>query len=255
MVFQIANKKRNDGSLGRKFMDVSDLLQENNQRVSFIRPLILLSLIGGMILASRYFQLQQYLDIEHLRQFVASYGLWGPIIYLVIWTFGPALFIPATPILIVGGMVFGPFWGEVYVLFGATAGGIVAFLAARYLARDWVTSKLAGTKLMALDEKVARQGWKIVALSRLMPIFPYVLVNYAFGLTRVSLLSFVLATFFGMFPLTMIYVYFSANLLDLLQGRLSWQVIIGVVLVALAAIAPLVFKRFKVKPEEEVIEL
>jgi uncharacterized membrane protein YdjX (TVP38/TMEM64 family) len=233
-------------------MKVADLIPENNQRVSFIRPLILLFIIGGMILASHYFQLQRYLEQEYFRQFIASYGIWGPIVYLAIWTLGPALFIPATPILVVGGLVFGVFWGEVLVLFGATAGGLVAFLAARYLARDWVTGKLAGTKLIALDEMVTEQGWKIVAFSRLMPIFPYVLVNYAFGLTSVSLLSFVLATFFGMFPLTLAYVYFSANLFDLLQGRFSWQVILGALLVLLIAIAPLVYKRFKMNPGAKV---
>jgi uncharacterized membrane protein YdjX (TVP38/TMEM64 family) len=235
-------------------MSITDF-QQNNQQSSFIKPLILLFVIGGLILVLRYFQLEQYLEKERLRQFVASYGLWGPIVYLLIWTIGPALFIPATPILVIGGMVFGPLWGEIYVLFGATSGGILAFLAARYLARDWVTSKIAGTRFMALNEMVARQGWKIVAFSRLMPIFPYVLVNYAFGLTKVSFLSFVLATFLGMFPLTMAYVYFSANLFDLLQGRLSWQVMLGGFLMILAAIAPIVYKKFRSKRQAEGIEL
>jgi uncharacterized membrane protein YdjX (TVP38/TMEM64 family) len=233
-------------------MKVTDLVQGNNQRASFVRPLILVLIIGTLVLILHYFQLDKYLEKEQLRQLISSYGLWGPIIYLVIWTLGPALFIPATPILIIGGMVFGPFWGEVYVLFGATAGAIMAFLAARYFARGWVASRLAGTRLMALDDLVAQQGWKIVAFSRLMPIFPYALVNYAFGLTRVSFLSFTVATFLGMFPLTMIYVYFSANLLDLLQGRFSLPVMLGAVLVVLAAITPLIYKKIKARQGQEL---
>jgi uncharacterized membrane protein YdjX (TVP38/TMEM64 family) len=222
------------------------------RRSAVVRLIIFLCLIASMMVAVRYFQLEQYLETERLRQLVAAYGVWGPIIYLAIWTVGPPLCIPATPILMAGGVVFGPFWGEVYVLCGATAGAIMAFLVARYLARDWVASKLSGTRLKALDELVARQGWKIVALSRLIPIFPYFLVNYAFGLTGVSLWSFTFATFFGMFPLTMAYVYFSANLLDLFLGKFSWQVIIGVLLLALVSILPLFYNKIRARRGEEL---
>lgn len=205
-----------------------------------------------MMLAARSFPLQQYLEKEHLRQLVAAYGMWGPVVYLGIWLLVTAMFMPVTPLVLAGGVLFGPVWGEIYVLIGATAGAVLTFLTARYLAREWVAGKLAGTRLMGLDEKVARQGWKMVALSRVIPIFPFPLVNSAFGLTRVSLPSFAVATFFGLFPVTMAYVYFSDNLFDLLQGKLSWQVILGVLLVALAAITPLIYKKFKAKARVEV---
>jgi uncharacterized membrane protein YdjX (TVP38/TMEM64 family) len=216
-----------------------------------LKLLILLLLIGGMMLAGRSFQLQQYLEKEHLRQLVAAYGMWGPAIYLCAWLLATGMFMPVTPLVLAGGVLFGPVWGEIYVLIGATTGAILTFLVARYLARDWVAGKLAGTRLMALDEKVARQGWKIVALSRVILIFPFPLVNSAFGLTRISLKSFAMATFFGVFPVTMAYVYFSDNLFDLLQGNLSWQVMLGVLLVVFAAITPLVYKIFKTMPAEE----
>ncbi len=217
-----------------------------------LKPFILLLLIGGMILAGRALQLQQYLEKEHLRQVVAAYGMWGPVVYLSFWLLVTGMFMPVTPLVLAGGVLFGPVWGEIYVLIGATAGATLTFLVARYLAREWVAGKLAGSRLMSLDEKVARQGWKIVALSRVIPIFPFPLVNSAFGLTRVSLPSFAVATFFGLFPVTMAYVYFSDNLFDLLQGKLSWQVILGVLLVVLAAITPLVYKKFKAKAGAEV---
>ena len=216
------------------------------------KPLILLLLIGGMILVGRSLQLQQYLEKEHLRHLAAAYGMWGPIVYLSFWLLATGMYMPVTPLVLAGGVLFGPVWGEVYVLIGATAGATLTFLVARYLAREWVAGKLASTRLMALDEKVARQGWKIVALSRVIPIFPFPLVNSAFGLTRVSLPSFAVATFFGLFPVTMAYVYFSDNLFDLLQGKLSWQVILGVLLVAVAAITPLIYKKFKAKAGVEI---
>jgi uncharacterized membrane protein YdjX (TVP38/TMEM64 family) len=220
-----------------------------------LKALILLLLIGGMMLAGRSLQLQQYLEKEHLRHVIAAYGLWGPMVYLSFWLLVTGMFMPVTPLVLAGGVLFGPFWGEIYVLIGATAGATLSFLVGRYLAREWVAGKLAAARLMALDEKVARQGWKIVALSRVIPILPFPLVNSAFGLTRVSLTSFAVATFFGLFPVTMAYVYFSDNLFDLCQGKLSWQVILGGLLVALAVIAPLVYRKLKALPGEEMVEL
>ena len=215
------------------------------RKVSPLKPLLFLLLLAAVILAVRVFHLDQYLEKERLRQFVAGYGVWGPIIYLLVWTFAPPLFLPGLPITLTGGVLFGPFWGVVYTAFGATAGATLAFLVARYLARDWVAGKLQGTRLLTLDDKVAKEGWEIVAFTRLIPIFPFFLVNYAFGLTRIPLLPYVLATFFGMLPLTVAYVYFSANVLDLLQGKFSKELLIGIMLLALVSLIPFVYKKLK----------
>jgi uncharacterized membrane protein YdjX (TVP38/TMEM64 family) len=129
----------------------------------------------------RYFRLEQYLETEHLRQMLATYGMWGPAVHLGIWLLATAMYLPITPLVLAGGVLFGPVWGEIYVLIGATGGAVLTFLIARYLARGWVASKLARTRLKALDEKVARHGWKIVALSRVIPISPFPLVNSAFS--------------------------------------------------------------------------
>jgi len=221
-------------------------------KASPLKPLLFILLIAGMIIIVRVFHLDQYLEKERLRQFVAGYGIWGPIIYLAIWTLAPPLFLPGLPITLTGGVLFGPFWGVVYTIFGATAGATLAFLVARYLARDWVASKLQGTRLATLDEKVAREGWEIVAFTRLIPIFPFFLLNYAFGLTRIPLLHYVLATFFGMLPLTAAYVYFSANVLDLFQGKFSKELLIGVLLLVLVSLIPFVYKKFKAKKGESM---
>jgi len=219
-------------------------------KVSPLRPLLFLLLLVAIIITVRYFHLSQYLENERLRQFVAGYGVWGPIIYLAVWTLAPPLFLPGLPITLAGGVLFGPFWGVVYTIFGATTGATLAFLVARYLARDWVAGKLQGTRLMTLDEKVAREGWEIVAFTRIIPIFPFFLLNYAFGLTRITLVPYVLATFFGMLPVTIAYVYFSANVLDLFKGKLSKELFIGVFLLALVSLIPFVYKKFKARKGE-----
>jgi uncharacterized membrane protein YdjX (TVP38/TMEM64 family) len=218
---------------------------QNSKKPSWTRPLIFLALLVAIAVAVRVFHLQDYVEEERLRQTIASYGIWGPLAYLLVWFLAPPLFLPGLPITLAGGILFGPFWGVVYTAFGATGGASLAFLVARYLAREWVASKLTGAKLRTLDDKVAQHGWKIVAFTRLVPVFPYFLLNYAFGITRVSFAAFFLATFFGMMPATIAFVYFSSHILDVLKGRISSGFIIGLVLVILVSLIPLAYKKLK----------
>jgi uncharacterized membrane protein YdjX (TVP38/TMEM64 family) len=224
-----------------------ETIQASNQ-VSVIRPLIFLLLLAAIILTVRLFHLQDYFEEQRLRQLIASFGIWGPIVYLAVWSLAPALFLPGLPITLAGGVLFGAFWGVVYTGIGSTVGASLAFLTARYLAREWVAAQLLrGTKLATLDDKVARHGWKIVAFTRLIPVFPYFLLNYAFGLTRISLAAYAVATFFAMLPWTIAFVYFSSHILDLLKGNLSPGLVIGVILVVLVSIIPLIYKKMKRK--------
>lgn len=216
-------------------------------KVSLTKPLFFLVLIVVVIITVRLFHLDQYLEKERLRQFVAGFGVWGPVIFLIIWTLAPPLFLPGLPITLAGGVLFGPFWGSLYTICGATAGATLAFLVARYLARDWVAAKLAGTRLISLDDKVAAHGWKIVAFTRLVPVFSYTLQNYAYGLTRIRFWPFLAATFVCMLPVTIAFVYFSANILDLVHGHISKELIIGAVLVLLVSLIPIIYKKMRAK--------
>lgn len=218
-------------------------------KVSIIRPLIFLLILGAGIVAVQVFHLQEYLRGDRLQQFVASLGAWGPLVYLAVWTVLP-LFCPGLPLTLAGGLLFGPFLGVIYVLVGATAGAILPFLVARYLARDWVESKIAGTRLMSLDAQVSRRGWMVVAVARLIPVFSYSLLNYAFGLTRIAIVPYALATFVFMLPTTVAYVYFSSNILQLLQGQVSREVIVGVGMVAVVILLPVAYKKLKKKRGE-----
>jgi uncharacterized membrane protein YdjX (TVP38/TMEM64 family) len=222
----------------------------SSKKVSVIRPLLLLCLIMSVV-AMQYFHLEQYLDEERLRQFGAAHRVLLPLLYLAVWTVGP-LFLPGLPITLAGGVLFGPVWGVVYTLIGSTVGAGLVFLVARYLARDWVAGKLAGPRLTSLDDQVARHGWKIVAFTRLVPVFSYSLLNYAFGLTRISFRSYLAATFVFMLPSTIAFVYFSSNLLDLIHGRISRQLIIGVILVLIVSLIPVIYKWRKAKAGEPV---
>jgi uncharacterized membrane protein YdjX (TVP38/TMEM64 family) len=227
--------------------------EEEGLEISAIPPqakatkaLLFLLLLVAVVAGVRLFHLQDYLEEERLRQIIASFGLWGPVMYLVIWTLAPAMFLPGLPITLAGGVLFGPIWGVIYTAIGSTAGAALAFLVARYLARDWVAAKLAGSKLSHLDDKVALHGWKIVAFTRIIGL-PYFLLNYAFGITRVSLTAFAVATFFAMLPWTIALVLFSSNILSLLRGEVSVWLVIGVILVAIFSLIPIIYKKVKAK--------
>ena len=190
----------------------------------------------------------EYLQQEKLRALIAGYGALAPAIYILIYALAPVLLLPGLPITIVGGILFGPFWGVVYTITGATIGASLAFLVARYVARDWVAAKLTGPKWEKLDSEVAQHGWKVVAFTRLIPAFPFNLLNYAFGLTKVSFAHYVLATFFCMLPACIAFIVFSSSLLGLIRGNMSPTALLGIVLIVAVSLLPLVYRRIKGKP-------
>jgi uncharacterized membrane protein YdjX (TVP38/TMEM64 family) len=129
----------------------------------------------------------------------------------VIYIIACVTLIPGSILTLGAGAVWGVAWGSVVVSFSSTLGATAAFLVGRYLARDWVKAKTATNKSFeAIDKGVAREGWKIVGLTRLSPLFPFNLLNYAFGLTRVKLKEYVLASWVGMMPGTVMYVYLGS---------------------------------------------
>ncbi len=140
------------------------------------------------------------MQIEHL-------GAWGPVAFIVTYNLATVLFIPGSVLTLGGGVIFGPWWGSVYVFVAATLGATFAFLIGRYLSRDRVVKYMeAHPKFKALDRAVSQEGFKIVFLTRLCPLFPFNLLNYALGITQVSLKDYVLGSF-GMIPATIVYVY------------------------------------------------
>jgi uncharacterized membrane protein YdjX (TVP38/TMEM64 family) len=140
-----------------------------------------------------------------------SLGPWGPVIFVLLYVVAAVLFVPGSALTLGAGALFGVGLGSVLVSIGATLGATAAFLVGRYLARDWVAKKIEGNAAFAaIDRAVASEGWKIVGLTRLSPAFPFTLLNYAFGLTRVSLRDYILASWIGMMPGTVMYVYLGS---------------------------------------------
>jgi len=217
------------------------------------KPLIFLALLVAAIAAVRLSGATQYLQQDKLRALIDSAGAWAPAIYMLIYAVAPVLFLPGLPITIVGGILFGPFWGVVYTITSSTIGASLAFLVARYVARDWVAAKLIGSKWEKLDREVAKHGWKVVAFTRLIPAFPFNLLNYAFGLTKIPFVPYVVTTFICMLPACIAFIVFSSSLLELIRGKISPAFLLGIGLIVIVSLIPLFYKRFKKRKQEDRI--
>ncbi|HIJ82143.1 MAG TPA: hypothetical protein HPP76_10600, partial [Desulfuromonadales bacterium] len=209
------------------------------------KPLIFLTLLVVAVTGVQLSGATQYLQQDKLQALIGSYGALAPAIYILIYSLAPVLFLPGLPITIVGGIVFGPFWGVVYTITGATIGASLAFLVARYGARDWISAKLTGPKWEKLDSEVAEHGWKVVAFTRLIPAFPFNLLNYAFGLTKVSFFQYAVTSLICMLPGCIAFIVFSSSLLGLIKGTVSPTALIGVALIALVSLLPVVYRKYK----------
>lgn len=173
------------------------------------RPLLwLAALLAAAVLARA---LDAPLLLRRALDAIAALGPWGPVLFVPLYVIATVLFVPGSVLTLGAGAVFGLARGAIVVSIAATLGATAAFLVGRYLARDWVARRLAAyPRFRAIDEAVGREGWKIVGLMRLSPAFPFNLLNYAFGLTRVPLRHYALASWLGMLPGTVMYVYLGS---------------------------------------------
>lgn len=143
---------------------------------------------------------------ERLHHMLAGFGGWGPLVFIAGDTLATIVFLPGWLFGLAAGLLFGPWWGALWSLLGATLGATVSFLAARYLVGDWARRGSRGF-LKRLIDGVEAEGWRFVALVRLVPLFPFNLSNYALGLTRLRLDHYFWATLFGMVPGTVAYTW------------------------------------------------
>jgi len=149
--------------------------------------------------------------LTNALDWVEQLGLIGPAVFILIYIAACVLFIPGSALTLGAGAIFGVVKGSFIVSIGSTLGATAAFLVGRYLARDWIARKIErNEKFTAIDQAVGAEGWKIVGLTRLSPVFPFSLLNYAYGLTKVSLRDYVLASWIGMMPGTVMYVYLGS---------------------------------------------
>ena len=199
----------------------------------------LASLAIALLIAARVLPVGQWL--AEFNGWVVHLGIWGILLFIAGYILATVLLFPASILSVGAGFVFGVFLGTVTVSIAATTGAALAFLIARYVARDQIEQKLGSNqRFKQVDRAIGEQGSKLVFLLRLSPLIPFNLSNYLYGLTAVKFWPYVLASWIGMLPGTLLYVYLGAagkaglsGAAGQSSGRSPWEyVLFGIGLVA-----------------------
>jgi len=176
--------------------------------------------------------------VVRLDEFFAGLGLWAPIVFIVIWIIGCIFLLPGLPISIAGGLIFGAVWGTVWTTIGANLGAAAAFLIGRYAARDMVAGWVEKNKaLKKIDDGVRKQGWRMLLITRLVPIFPFNIQNYVYGLTDIKFSTYLLVTLPSMIPATIAFNFAAGSAREVvLQGGQPEAVKKTIIYLAIAAV-------------------
>src|SRR5262245_5098785 len=220
---------------------------------SILRILLATGLVvGGAWLAWHRHELDPHVLQETLRQL----GPLAPAAHIALFTCGTLLFAPGALFGLAGGVLFGPVWGTILNLAGATLGATAAFLVARYVAADWVRGQAAG-RMEWLIQGVETEGWRFVAFARLVPLIPFNLLNYALGLTRIPLAVYVLASCLAMFPGTLAYTWLGYAGREAAGGNAAAvrYGLLGLALLATVAFLPRLLRSFKNQDTARWIEV
>lgn len=222
----------------------------NRNTVRWLLGLALVSVIG-MAVAWR-----DRFDVAALQTWVESAGSAAPLVFIALYAAATVLFLPGSVITLAGGVLFGPVWGTLWSLTGATLGAALAFLIARYLGGDWIARR-AGPRLSRLNDGVAAEGWRFIAFVRLVPLFPFNLLNYALGLTRIAFLPYVLASALFMLPGALAFTWLGYAGREALSGGEGTvrAILIALALVTSMAFLPRWIRKLRAKPMPDVAEL
>ena len=185
-------------------------------------------------------------DMDKLQAWIDDAGVFAPMLFMLIYAVATVLFLPGSVITLAGGVLFGPLWGTLYNLTGATLGAALAFLVARYLASGWVAKK-SGDKVKQLMQGVEQEGWRFVAFVRLVPLFPFNLLNYALGLTRIPFMQYLWATWLFMLPGAFAYTWLGYAGREAASGseNMIQTVMIALALLATVAFMPRLIKKIR----------
>jgi uncharacterized membrane protein YdjX (TVP38/TMEM64 family) len=158
---------------------------------------------------------QVQIQLVNWVAWINGLGAIAPLLFILTYIVVTVAFLPASVVTLGAGFVFGVVKGSILVFIGAMLGATAAFLIGRFVARDWIANKVAGNRFFsALDNAIAQEGLNLIFLIRLSPAFPFNLLNYALGLTKISLSDYVLGTT-GIIPGTIMYVYLGSLISDI----------------------------------------
>ncbi len=184
-------------------------------RLGWPKLVIGLAAVVAGVAAARYFGVLDWLSVENIDRLDAWFdglGWWAPLAFVALWIASAVFFLPGLILTIAGGLIFGAVWGTVWTTVGANLGAIAAFLIGRYLARGMVENMMERRGgLRRIDDGVRRHGWRMLMITRLVPVFPFNLQNYAYGLTDIPLRTYALVTLPCMLPATIAFNFAAGS--------------------------------------------
>lgn len=207
----------------------------------WIKPIVALATLVALIALARYFHLDERL--MEVKDWIADQGVWAPVLFVGLYILATVLALPGSVLTIAAGALFGSVIGVITVIIGATIGASISFLIARYVAKDAISGILGkNEKFQKLNTLTEKNGDIIVAITRLVPIFPFNLLNYGFGLTAVPFWTYVLWSAVCMLPGTILFVVGTDAVTTAInKGEIPW-VLVFVVLIVIALITFIVKK-------------
>ena len=215
-----------------------------------LRISVLLLLVAGIAAAIMF---RDQFDATALESWVKNAGSAGPLVFMLIYVIGTVFFLPGAVLTLAGGALFGPVFGSFYNLTAATIGAMISFIAARYLAHDWVEKKTGG-RMKQLKQGVEGEGWKFVAFVRLVPLFPFNVLNYALGLTKIKFSHYSIATYIFMLPGAVAYTYLGYVGREAVAGGdgLIQKIMLAFALLAIVGFLPSLIGRLRRGPMMDV---
>lgn len=219
--------------------------------VKFLVAIMMVLLVLGGIYLTR----QNVFSAEALTVLLGRYPVSAPLIFLAIYAIAPSFFLPSIPLTLAAGFFWGPVWGVIFSISGATIGSCLPFFLSRYLFQDAVKARVSEERWSWLQNKVTEHGWKAVAFTRLIPVFPFNLLNYLFGLTPIPFRRYLWSTFVFMLPACIAFVAFGSSLGELiLRGNIR-GLITGIVIAACAFLISVIIRPFFRKIGETKAEI
>ena len=211
-------------------------------RKALPRLLLLAAVLAGIVVAVLY---RDSIDATALETWITQFGPWAPIVFFCAYVLATVLFLPGLLFTLAAGALFGPYVGTLIALIGAAVGATIAFLIARYVLADWIAARTPA-RVQRVIEGVEDEGWRFVAMTRLIPFIPFNALNYALGLTRIRLMSYVLASIIFMAPGAAAYAYLghAGRSLATGDGDLVQNALLGLAVLGLIGFMPRLIKRF-----------
>jgi uncharacterized membrane protein YdjX (TVP38/TMEM64 family) len=223
----------------------------SHRRRAVLKAITFAVFLTAAIYFIRFTSIKNYFTPEAINTMLEKVGIWAPVLYIFIYALGVCLFVPGLILTGIGALLFGPYWGFIYIWFGAIIGASGAFFIGRTLGRDFA-STVIGDRLKKYDDAIEINGFSIVLYLRLL-YFPFTPMNFGMGLTKVRFRDYLLGTGVGIIVGTFIIVFFIGTLKDVWASGnwgnlISFKVIGSLCLFVFSFFIPMVIKKIKVKP-------